>query len=140
MKYLIFFSILCLSCSILFIGCSKVSNKLRINKVEAVKIILTAEKDPPGTWVYMTLKNNNWHFSSRSKSAKPPNYYVVSGKSGKIIYSNLNAHTGSLKMNPPPDMGLNGSEAYDLRYEDFEDPKNINWEERSVTSKISSPS
>jgi len=36
------------------------------------------------------LRNNNWHFSGSSKSAHPPVYYVVDGKSGTNIYSNLN--------------------------------------------------
>lgn len=55
-----------------------------ISKEQAIKIAEDSARFL-GTWIDVRLKNDQWHISATSKSARPPSYFVVDAYNGNIL-------------------------------------------------------
>ena len=63
------------------------------NTISQEQAITIATQDAGGflgTWVAVELKQDGWHVSAHSKSARPPALYIIDSKNGKILYKDLN--------------------------------------------------
>lgn len=60
-------------------------DKIKLTSNEVIDIINNEDKDFLGTWIDISLKNYHWHISTRSKSAKAPNYCIIDDETGNIL-------------------------------------------------------
>lgn len=87
--------------------------QLMITKEKALQIALKKEHFL-GTWVTFSLKNQNWHISSTSKSMKPPLYMIIEGTSGAIVYHNNNIRPEDI---PAEYKNFEATEVHHLQYD-----------------------
>ena len=69
---------------------ARAERHLAIGKERAYEIVTRNGRHWLGTWIVVSLKNGCWHISARSKSAHAPEYHVVDGNTGRILYTNDN--------------------------------------------------
>ncbi|MDD5163598.1 MAG: hypothetical protein PHD95_05320 [Candidatus ainarchaeum sp.] len=91
------------------IRCKK---QLAVSKETALKIALAASGGFLGTWISVALKEGNWHISASSKSDAAPVYFVVNGKTAKLVYKNFNT---DVKKVPKKFFEIPATEAFNVK-------------------------
>lgn len=70
---------------------SKMNYDIKVSSSQAVDAAITDAGGFLGSWGDAELKNHYWHISARSKSAKPPMYYIIDANNGAIVFKSDNS-------------------------------------------------